>query len=393
MGHKLHRVLSVAAVLALIAGIAYGQEVVKVGTVFPRSGPIAMLGEQAWRGADIARQIVNEAGGINGKAVQFVDADAPNPQAAVTEAERLISKENVKVLIGSLTSGNALSIASVTERSDALLWETSGISDDITKKGFTSVLRTCDMGAIRGQTAVGLSFDSISKTLGISPDSLKVAMVYEDSAYGSSQYKGALAEMKRRNKSFVVAMGYNSTSTDLSSVVLRVKKASPDVLISVGYINDVQLLCSELRAYKAAPKVIIGGGTGYTDPQFQVGQRDYANGVFGIDMPSNIDLSLLKNPKTRALGKTFRDRYAKQFGEAPPLAAEVVFMGTYALLNGVLPKAADMSADAIKKAAMAATIPETINGWSVKFDASGQNVGAVAVAYQSAGRHKADRVA
>jgi branched-chain amino acid transport system substrate-binding protein len=375
-------IIASVCVLGVFTGVAYGQQVVKVGTIFPRSGPNAMLGEQAWRGADLARRIVNEAGGVNGKTVQFVDADAPNPQAAVTEAERLISKENVKVMIGSLSSGNALSIASVTERSDAILWETSGISDDITKKGFISVLRTCDMGAIRGQTAVALSLEGVAKALGISPDAMKIAMVYEDSAYGTSQYNGALAEMKKRNKTFVAALGYNSASTDLSSVVLRLKQASPDVLISVGYINDVQLLCNGLRGYKATPKVIIGGGAGYTDPQFQVGQHDFANGVIGIDMPSNIDLALLKNDKTRALGKTFRERYNKEYGEAPPLAAEVVFMGAYALINDVLPRAADLSADSIRKAAMSVDVAETINGWSVKFDATGQNVGATAVAYQ-----------
>jgi branched-chain amino acid transport system substrate-binding protein len=238
------------------------------------------------------------------------------------------------------------------------------------------------MGAIRGQTAVALSLEGVAKALGISPDAMKIAMVYEDSAYGTSQYNGALAEMKKRNKTFVAALGYNSASTDLSSVVLRLKQASPDVLISVGYINDVQLLCNGLRGYKATPKVIIGGGAGYTDPQFQVGQHDFANGVIGIDMPSNIDLALLKNDKTRALGKTFRERYNKEYGEAPPLAAEVVFMGAYALINDVLPRAADLSADSIRKAAMSVDVAETINGWSVKFDATGQNVGATAVAYQ-----------
>lgn len=376
------RLLACVAMLAVLTGAVFAQELIKIGTIFPRSGANAMLGEQAWRGADLARRIVNESGGVKGKQIQFVNADAPTPQAAVTEAERLISKENAKVLIGSLTSGNALSIASVTERSNAILWETSGISDDVTNKGFTSLFRTCDTGSLRGQSAVVLAYESIAALLGIAQNDLRVGMIYENSSYGTSQFNGASAEMMRRSRKFVLAAGYNSTSTDLSSLVLQVKQAKPDVLISVGYINDVQLIANGLRGYKATPKVIIGGGAGYTDPQFQVGQQNFANGVIGIDMPSNIDSKYLRNEKVRAVSKLFRERYKSEYGEAPSLAAEVVFMGSFTLMNNVLPLAADMSVESIKKAAMSVNIPETINGWSVKFDSTGQNIGATAVAYQ-----------
>jgi branched-chain amino acid transport system substrate-binding protein len=381
MSKGMIRIFACLAFFAVIVGGAAAQDI-KVGTIFPRSGANAMLGEQAWRGADLARRFVNETGGVKGKMIQFVNADAPNPQAAVTEAERLINKEGAKVLIGSLTSGNALSIASVTERSNAILWETSGISDDVTNKGFTSVFRTCDTGSLRGQSAVVMAYESIAGLLGISSDNLKLAMIYENSAYGTSQYNGAMAEMKKRGKKFTLAVGYASSSTDLSSLVLQVKQAKPDVLISVGYINDVQLIANGLRGYKATPKVIIGGGAGYTDPQFHVGQQNYSNGVLGIDMPSNIDAKYLSNEKNRQVSLQFRNRYKAEYGEAPSLAAEVVFMGAYALMNDVLPLASDMSTDAIKKAAMSVNIPEAINGWAVKFDASGQNIGATAVAYQ-----------
>ena len=377
------RLATFFAMLVILAMPAIAQDVIKIGTIFPRSGANAMLGEQAFRGADLARRFVNEAGGVKGKQIQFVNADAPTPQAAVTEAERLISKEGAKVLIGSLTSGNALSIASVTERSGAILWETSGISDDVTNKGFTSVFRTCDAGSLRGQSAVMLAYDSIAGLLGIPANSLRVAMIYENSSYGTSQYNGAMAEMKKRDVKFVFANGYLSSGTDQTSLVLQVKQAKPDVLIHVGYINDVQLIANGLRGYKAAPKVLIGGGAGYTDPQFQVGQQAFANGVIGIDMPSNIDPNLLKNEKDRAISKQFRDRYKTEYGESPSLAAEVVFLGAYVLLNNVLPAATDMSVESIKKAALSINVPETINGWAVRFDpATGQNIGATAVAYQ-----------
>lgn len=369
--------------LGMVVGCApKGAEEIKVGTAFPRSGPIAMLGEQAWKGADLARRMVNEEGGVKGKQVVFVDADAPDPQAAVTEAERLISKEGVPVIIGSLTSGNALAMAPIAERNGAILWETSGISDDITKQGYRYVFRTCDRGGVRGRAAIEIAVDTLAPMFGIPADELRVAMVYEDSAYGTSQYEGALEEMEFRGLSFVLAEGYSNTATDLSSLVLRLQDANPDIILGVGYINDAQLFCNQLREYGVIPKVLVGGGAGYTDPQFEAGQGAFANGVLGLDMPTNLSLDVLQDPEVRALAEQFRERYAKEYGEEPPLAAEVVFMGTYSLLHDVLPQAASLEPEEIRKAAMSVQVEETIMGWSVEFDDTGQNVGAVPVAYQ-----------
>ena len=364
----------------LIAGPGQTQDI-KIGTIFPRSGAIAMLGEQAYRGADLARQMVNEKGGVKGMKVAFVSADAPDPHAAVTEAERLISKEKVPVIIGSLTSGNALAIAPIAERNGVILWETSGISDDITKKGYKYVLRTCDRGGIRGQAGVTLSVDTLAPLMNLKD--VKMAMVYEDSSYGTSQYDGALEEMKKRNLKFVVTSAYNKTATDLSSLILKLKEAKPDIIFAVGYINDAQLFCNQLREYGAVPKALVGGGAGYTDPQFEVGQGKYANGVFGLDMPSNLPLSAIKNDAVRQLAQDFRERYKKNYNEDVPLAAEVVFVGTYALLNDVLPQAKSMKPEDIRQAAMSVHVKDTIMGWEVKFDEkTGQNIGANPIAYQ-----------
>jgi branched-chain amino acid transport system substrate-binding protein len=342
-----------------------------------------MLGEQAWRGVEIARQMVNEKGGVNGRQIEIVNGDAPDPNAAATEAERLISKEGVPVIIGSLTSGNALAIAAVTERNGVLLWETSGISDDVTSKGYKYLVRTCDMGSVRGRFAVKLTLEGILPLLNISVGQARIAMVYEDSSYGQSQLKGALESMKQANKEFVLSEGYTRTATDLSALVLRIRDAKPDVLIGVGYINDTLLLINQLMQYEALPKVVVGGGAGYTDPQLSIGLGKHAEGILGIDMPTNLPLEMLKSPEVRQVAVEFRKRYMQQFNATEvPLSAETGFMGGYSLFNDVLPKAATLTADGILAAARGINIPETVMGWSVQFDETGQNVGALPIAYQ-----------
>src|SRR5512136_2594367 len=83
---------------------ALAEEMIRIGTLYPMTGPLALLGTEEWRGAEVARVAQNEKGGVLGKKIQFVRADAPDAKAATAEAERLITVEKVKVIVGSYSS-------------------------------------------------------------------------------------------------------------------------------------------------------------------------------------------------------------------------------------------------------------------------------------------------
>jgi branched-chain amino acid transport system substrate-binding protein len=82
----------IAAVLVLslqlsVAAAAQAQKVVKIGALWPFSGPIAEDGQESLRGAKIAAEMQNEKGGLWGKQIQLVTGDASDAKAAMTEAE------------------------------------------------------------------------------------------------------------------------------------------------------------------------------------------------------------------------------------------------------------------------------------------------------------------
>src|SRR5437870_13120536 len=86
--------------LAFGAGTAAAQDV-RIGTIFPLTGNMAFGGNEGFMGTEIAREIVNERSGVwGGKKLVFVQADAPDQTAATNEMTRLISRENIKLVIG-----------------------------------------------------------------------------------------------------------------------------------------------------------------------------------------------------------------------------------------------------------------------------------------------------
>ncbi|MET0634352.1 MAG: ABC transporter substrate-binding protein, partial [Xanthobacteraceae bacterium] len=57
-----------AAALALLAnGPAAAQQPIKIGVLLPLTGPFAKNGIENWEAMQIARDMINEQGGVNGR--------------------------------------------------------------------------------------------------------------------------------------------------------------------------------------------------------------------------------------------------------------------------------------------------------------------------------------
>ena len=118
---SLQRVLSLigplaGAALLSAAQLAHAQEPIKVGAMFPLTGPAGVFGNQNFQGVDIAADVFNERGGMRGRKIVLVKGDASSTAAAISETNRLITSEGVKIMTGSSTSGVSLVATQEAER-------------------------------------------------------------------------------------------------------------------------------------------------------------------------------------------------------------------------------------------------------------------------------------
>src|SRR5258705_11017282 len=89
--------------LATVRGQATSGEY-RIGVLEPLTGPLAGEGKRHMEGFEIVRDMINERGGVMGKKLVFAVADAPDPTAAASEANRLIPPEAVKNGTGTFSS-------------------------------------------------------------------------------------------------------------------------------------------------------------------------------------------------------------------------------------------------------------------------------------------------
>lgn len=356
--------------------------VFKVGAIYPLSGGNALLGNQCLDAVKIAVDYVNEEGGVHGMKVELYTADAPTPDAATTEAGRLIDREGVEIIFGSLASGNAMAIAGVTERSGVTLVESGGILDDLTNQGHKNVFRILDKGSLRASVGVEYIGNVLADMLGIPVTDLKVAIIHEESGYGTSVADGAESKANEMGMQVVARESYNTTITDMSPLVLRIKNAKPDVLISVNYVDDAVLLADTLKQYEAMPKVFMGCGAGTTNPAFASEIGDYADGMFCTDMPTNLPIDVYNSdPALKATIEKFRADFLAinpDVGDFPTIAAEAAFTGAYTFLHDILPNAEELDSAGIREAALSTKLPITGLGFGWDVGEDGQNYAAAA---------------
>src|SRR5476649_2507230 len=125
-----------SAALVLIAVPAVAQEPIRIGVLLPLTGPFAKNGLENWEAMQIARDMINERGGVNGRKIEYLQGDATNPNAAISETERLISKDGIKITTGSFASPIAIAVSQAAERHGVFHWETTGAAEIITRRGF-----------------------------------------------------------------------------------------------------------------------------------------------------------------------------------------------------------------------------------------------------------------
>ncbi|MBT5774719.1 MAG: ABC transporter substrate-binding protein [Dehalococcoidia bacterium] len=225
-------------VLAIVALAAYGcgdseGEQLKIAFLADYSGPLAEFGPEIQKGAELAIQHINEAGGVNGQDVLLVTGDTGLDETkAVEEARRLVDVEGVHAIVGPLASGITAAVAeSVTIDAEVPTITPSGTSPALTgidDNGF--LLRSTISDAAQGVVLAQLATDEGIGSVGV---------LFENSAYGQGLAAVFEANYGGEVKSSAYESGQASYLAELQSV------GDTEYLVAIGYPTDALIFVRE----------------------------------------------------------------------------------------------------------------------------------------------------
>ena len=349
----------------------------KIGVLEPLTGNLAFEGKRHMEGLEVVRDLINERGGVMGKKLVFAVADATDPTAAASEANRLITREGVKIITGTFSSRLCGAASEVAARHKVIYWESSCVDPRFNKRDLKYVYRTEIDATGFGWYNIDFIAKHLAPRFNLKPNQLKVAFLSEDSSYGQGVTESARQRAKSEFGMQEVMLEYYNWTTlnDMTPTILKMKQLNPDVVHHIGFGNDAVLFWRQSKEQNFMFKALVhAGATGYGGADFGKALGNDANGVFALLEPGpGFKLEALR-PAGQQIEKAFRDAIQKRTGTYPFGAHQLAGAGLW-LLKLVLDRAQTDDPDKFNAAVMSLDMPvgSMINGWGVKFSENGQN--------------------
>ncbi|NIS62813.1 MAG: ABC transporter substrate-binding protein, partial [Proteobacteria bacterium] len=247
---------------------AFAADVV-IGNILPLSGPVAPIGKVGREIREMAVEEINDAGGIKsmgGAKLKMIYADSRgDPKVAMTEAERLITKDKVVCITGAYQSAVTYPSTEVAERYKVPYLVPVSVRDAITERGFKYTFRVAAKASWYARDQISF-IKALGERTGLMPK--KLAFVYENTDWGTSTAEGWRPLAKEAGFEVVLDEPYPANAPDLTPVVLKIKRAKPDFILFVSYIADATLLMNTIAEHEVDVMGMISSGGGHSDPKF-----------------------------------------------------------------------------------------------------------------------------
>jgi branched-chain amino acid transport system substrate-binding protein len=360
--------LAVAALPFLQQSPAAAQNGIKIGVLQPMTGVATKNGTENFTAMSIARDMINERGGINGRVVEFLLADIPTPTAAVSETERLITKEGVRITLGSGVSQLAIPVSQASEKHGVVHWETAGAADIITKRGFKYTFQVGPSGRRYAEAAVDVTVEELSNKLGKAHGDLRVALLWENRAFGKSVGDAIRPYAKQKGLNLVFDEGYDQTATDMTPIVQRLKDLRPDVVLAISFPNDAILFQRKAKELDFNVGAFVGVSAGYSNPDLRDSLGSMVYGILVSDFAAKVNPKALA-PAVVPVAEEFFRRYDSKMKRPPAGHASSAFAATWALFTEVLTKAKTYQPAEVREIALQLDLPigHLANGGGIKF--------------------------
>ena len=336
---------------------------VNVGVILPLSGGNAQFGINSRQGIELVADEINASGGIKGLGgakINLIVADSTSaPANAATVAQRMIGENDCSAIVGAFASSLTLAISEVTERRRVPLL-TMSYSDQLTGRGFKNVFQVTSKGSVIGKAQFNYATELVGGVGKVS----KVAIMYEDTAFGTSTASGLRSAAKAAGVEIVMDEAYPLGITDVTPLINKLRASNAQIVFPVSYLNDSLLIVRGLRQQRINIP-IVGGSAGYVIPDFAEALGDYSEGVLSI-CSANYDLDSATAERYRKRFKSFMVHEALEHAVAIDVLAQSINAAKSA-------KSEDITR-ALRSNTFTEGWAKSMTNGQVKFDETGLNV-------------------
>ena len=282
-------------------------DTIKVGANFELTGNVANYGNATLEGLQLAIDEANEAGGINGKKIELVSVDDKSEAAeSINAATKLISDDDVKVIVGPATTGLVLAETQTATDAKVPIIAPCATSPEATVengKVKPYVFRSCFIDPQQGEVMATFAAKELKA---------KTAVIYVDN---SSDYSKNLAKVFKEKfeaagGKVVMEEAFLQKDQDFKATLTKLKTANADVMFMPAYYEEVGKIVKQAREMGINSAIL--GTDGWDDTKVV--------DIAGADALNNTFFSTHYSEKDAEV-QGFIEAYKKKYNRAPNVFA------------------------------------------------------------------------
>ncbi len=282
-----------------------------VGVIGPMTGAAAVYGLAVARGATIAADEINAAGGI--QIVLDIQDDENDAEKSINAYNTTLDN-GTQVILGTVTTTPCITVSAQAYEERVFMLTPSASSTEVTANK-DNIYQVCFTDPAQGTASAEYIYNN---NVGE-----KVAIIYNNAdTYSTGIYQTFAARAEELGLEVVSVTTFTNDTTDFSVQVTEAKNAGADVVFLPIYYTPASMILNTANSL------------GYKPTFFGVDGMDGILTLAGFDTALAEDVMLLTPFSADApdeLTQSFVAKYQQEYGETPNQFAADAYDGIYAL--------------------------------------------------------------
>ncbi len=248
-----------------------GDGTLTIGSLLPQTGNLAFLGPPEFAGAELAIEEVNEAGGVLGNDVVYIEGDSGDAQQDVANptVDRLLAAD-ADVIIGAASSGVSFTVIDKITRAGVVQYSPANTSPDFTDYDDNGLyFRTAPSDVLQGRI--------LGETI-LADGNQNVGILALQDPYGEGLADNVGETISGAGGQLTpdAAVFYDPAASNFDAQVGQIAAANPDAVVLIGFEESARVVQS-----------LIAAGIGPQDKQLYLVDGNLGNAL-GTDLPAGV---------------------------------------------------------------------------------------------------------
>ena len=298
---------------------------IRIGASLPLTGDFAQPGSAAGQGYEVWEEMINAEGGLLGRDVELVILDdASDQNTVVADYNRLISQEQVDLLLGTFSSLLNLPASAVAERNRMVYVEPAGGAPEIFERGFEYLFFA------QPATAPHQADIFVEYIESLPEDQRPATAAYptQDDPFTKPVIDTIQARLEELGVETVYSKVYPPDTTNFDSIGNAISSAGPELVAQGAVFEDGVGLIRSMQRADFNPQILFQTSAPSNSTQ-------YSDAV-GIENTEGIFYTVSWSPEADyPLNAKFVKAYDEKFGGEPPEDAADAFAAAQVLQTAV----------------------------------------------------------